>query len=164
MFGIIGGFFAQLGAQICIAHPLHQRRQRREQICTQTQAVTFDSATHGSQGGGEHVHGTELSIGGEIRCRHCIDKAVVHMALIILVHIAAEIACIHGAMVTGDDDGRILVEILLAQPLDEIIHLLTGAGDGIFVTLGIIAAAQLAGKQIVKEIYIPGKIVNIVAK
>ena len=139
------GFFRQFLIKGVIAHSLHQRRLLGKQVDPQAQTVTVDGAAHGRQGGGEHVQGTELPllrfVGGGGR----IDEAVIDVAAVVFVHIPAEIAFIHRAVVAGDDHRGVFVKILSLKPLKERRHLPAGTGDHIFIVFFVFVTAVGAG-------------------
>ena len=81
-----------------------------------------------------------------------IEDAVVDHPLIAVVHIALEVAVVHGQVVAGDDDGGVVPEGLRLQPVDKFQHLTAGAGDGLLVGLfkfapavGALVAADVVG-------------------
>ena len=83
----------------------------------------------------EFEHAKRAELGIKYICG--VDEAVVHMALIAFFHIPAEISPVHGAVIAGNNDGGVLVERLLHDPLHKFVNLPGGAGDHIFILLRV---------------------------
>ena len=116
-----------------------------EQVGAQAQTVSFDLRAQSGNGGREIIHRGILAYPvGFFRSNCGVDICRIDLAVIVLRNIDT-VVHIHGGMVSGNNDGRIFVEILLLYPADELCYLPVRAGNDVGIAvISIFVRAQIA--------------------
>ena len=134
---------AELGVKVFRPVLLYQSRSGREQVRSESQPVPFYLAAQCRQRRREHIERGVLAALRSLARARGVDHADVGLTHIILRHISTVIA-VHRGVVAAYDYRRVLVEILLLRPLNELINLLGRTLHDVGILIAELVAALIA--------------------
>ena len=99
--------------------PFKQCRYTGKQICSQSKSVTIDSDSKCGKNRRKGIKGRKTAHAFTVVfSRSCIDIGCIDSPLIIIIYTITEIR-VHGRMITGNDNGCILIPVLLLNPFNK---------------------------------------------
>ena len=133
--------------QFCVhklqAVPFDERILRREQVGSESETVPLDRDAERRQRCREVVDRGIFPVVAALRCHNRIDVGGIALPPVVIGRGGTELL-VHGRMVTGQDNRRVLIPRLLLAPLHKIRDLVVGAPDNVRILLVIFIPAQLA--------------------
>ncbi len=128
-----GGFARELGVDLGDGVLFGQCRNRAEEVRAKAQLVAVDLHAHRSERGREVVERRERPLLVRIlRGDGGVEVAGVDPAVVVRGDVVAEVP-VHRQVIAGDHDGRVVVEVLLLDPVDKLCHLGRGAGHDVCI-------------------------------